>query len=111
MNRLQEWALRLNRRQTRALVSGILACLFFAMRPYWYFIVKNEVGGTKYVPGEFAFVSTPPTYYSEFVHSEAHIHWAIFAIVELLCIGLTVVAVAILRDKNNEASATFGQYR
>lgn len=111
MSRLQLWALRLNRRQTRALAAGFAVCLFFAVRPYWYFSVTNELGGRMRAPGEFAFLATPPVYQSQFAHGEARIDWLVFLAIEVLCIGTTVAAIAALRDKNNEANATYGQYR
>lgn len=111
ISRLQLWALRLNRRQTRALVGGVLLCLFFAIRPYWYFQITNEVGGSRREPGEFAFVSSPPLYHSNFIRAEARIHWGIFAVSELICAAVTAAFMAALRDKNAEASATYGQYR
>ena len=111
ISRLQEWALRLNRRQTRALLFGIIICLVFALRPYWYFLRTNEVGGRTRVPAGFCFISNPPVYGSEVVHAESHIDWLVFIIIEAVCIGVTVGFVGAMRDKNSEASSTYGQYR
>ena len=111
MSRLQAWALRLNRRQIRALVLGLSVATIFAVRPYWYFIRFNELGGKTRVPAGFNFVSTPPIYGSEIFRAEAHVDWTVFAIIESVCIGATIASVFGLRDRNNEASTTYGQYR
>jgi hypothetical protein len=111
ITRLQEWALRLNRRQIRALAVGASLCALFALRPYWYFIRFNEVGGKSRVPAGFHVISSPPVYGSEYFQAEAHIDWIVFLIIEAVCIGGTTAFVLVLRDKNSEASATYGQYR
>ncbi len=110
ISRLQEWALRLNRRQTRALLLGVVISVLFAVNPYWYVIRDNGVGGRTRVPAGFHFVASPPTS-DDLFHIEAHIDWIVFAIIEAVCIGLTIGFVSGLRDKNNEARATYGQYR
>ena len=111
IGRLQAWAIRLNRRQTRALAMGAMMCILFAMYPSWYFLSTNEVGGKTRRAAGFNFIGAPPVYGGDYFRAEARIDWLMSGLVEAVCIGITAGFVAGMRDKNNEANSTYGQYR
>ena len=111
MGRLTQWALRLNRRQTRAFVLGVVACLVAAVNPPWDFYLQNELGGVRKISAGFHFAGTPPYFYGEMFRVEAHVNWLFLLLIEAVCIGVTAAMVIGLRDKNNEASSTYGEYR
>ena len=58
ISRLQIWALRLNRRQVRALVLGLCGCLLFLVWQPWDFVYRNQLGATRSVWAGFS-VGTP----------------------------------------------------
>lgn len=111
MSRLQAWALKLNRRQTRALVFGLALCAVAGLYPYWYFVRTNELGGVSRDPAGFYFIGDPPKYLSTVFSAEARVDWGVLFVIELVCCAITAVTIYGLRDKNNEAGSTYGQYR
>lgn len=111
IGRLERWALRLNRRQTRALLLGLLGCLIVGMNPPWDFHLENELGGVRKVSAGFHFAGSPPYYGGTMFRTEAHVNWPILLLIEAVCLGVTIALILGLRDKNNEANSTFGEYR
>ena len=111
MGRLTQWALRLNRRQTRAFVLGLGGFLIAAMNPPWDFYLENELGGVRKISAGFHFAGSPPYYGGEMFHVEAHVNWLLFLLILAVCAAVAVAVVVGLRDKNSEANSTYGEYR
>lgn len=112
ISRLQQWALRLNRRQTRALIFAIAVFLLIGINPPWYFVHENEFGGVKKEFAGFYSIALPPSRGGEYtMRTEARIDWITLGIIEAICIGVATGTIIGLRDKNTEANSTYGQYR
>lgn len=106
---LQRWALRLNRRQVRALVLGICGCVALAVWQPWDFIYYNQVG-THIVPAGFH-IGAPFPPDDPLQRAFPRLNWPLWIALEGACIAVTVVFMLALRDKNTEANATYGEYR
>lgn len=111
MSRLQQWALRLNRRQTHALIGGIALFFLAGLVPSWRIVRYNELGGYTTEFAGFHFISEPPEPPNMMYRVETRVNWGVLLITEIACIGLSAAAVRLMRDKNNEAGSTYGQYR
>lgn len=110
ISRLQRWALRLNRRQVRVLVLGLCGCLLFAGWQPWDFVYYNQVGGTRAVwAGFHVGAPTPPE--DPLQRAVPRLNWPLWLALEAACVAVTAGFILTLRDKNDEANASYGAYR
>ena len=110
ISRLQLWALRLNRRQVRALVLGICGCLLFLIWQPWDFVYRTQLGATRSVWAGFH-VGTPIPPDDPLQQVAPRLNWLLWLGLEAACVVITIAFILALRDKNDEANTTFGEYR
>lgn len=99
-SRLQVALLRLNRRQTNALLFGLLVLLVIMLYPPWEHHFRNEVGGIRREPAGFEFISGPPPRTRDVSWAGAHIRWLLWGVEITLAGGLTAAFVYGFRDRN-----------
>ena len=99
-SRLQAALLRLNRRQTNALLFGLLVLLVIMLYPPWEHHFRNEVGGIRREPAGFDFISNPPQRVSDGTWAGAHIRWLLWGTEIALICGLTAAFIGGFRDRN-----------
>lgn len=71
----QERLLTLNRRQTRAMLTGIFVCILMGLFPPWEQLYVNELGGWWDRPAGTSFILSPPEEHSMPNYMGATVNW------------------------------------
>lgn len=99
----QERLLTLNRRQTRALLTGVLAFVLMGLFPPWEQLYINELGGWYDRPAGVHFILAPPDQFHLSNYLGATVNWTQLFIQWFLVGGLTLAYVWRFRDNLGDA--------
>ena len=111
MNRIQILFLELNRRQTRALLIGIVAALAMGLFPPWDHVYVNDFGGQRLVPAGFGFIAAAPVPLSQFNWHHTQINLNLLLLEWAIAVGGTLFLVMSLRDKDGDVRRLMQRYR
>ncbi len=94
----QERLLTLNRRQTRALVMGIVGFILMGLFPPWEHMYINELGAWYDRPAGFHFILSPPEQFYLSTYMGCTVNWTQMFVQWVLVVGVTMAYVWRFRD-------------
>ena len=109
-NRWMVNLLRLNRRQTSALITGILVFVVFGFFPPWNHVYVNELGGRRVVHAGHGGVMAPPSPMSTYNYYATNIDVVRLLILWVVVAGVTYGVVVGMADRNTEADRLLRRY-
>lgn len=107
---LQSRLLRLNRRQTNTLITGVFLLLMVTLYPPWVHVFGNEMGARREVPAGFHSLMMPPEIRGNIWWRGASIDWTLLFIEWAVTIAVVGVFIYGFRDKNPEVQRLLRHY-
>ena len=109
--RFQGWFFRLNRRQARIFVLGVVLFVLATIVPPWQHEFRNTYGGTTARFARFDFVSMPPVSRGNIDYSDTGIAWDLLAVEWLGIVVATSVLMGVLRDRRRRPDVLHSRAR
>lgn len=103
--------LTLNRRQTRALVTGIFGCIIMGLFPPWEQLFINELGHWYDRPAGFGFILSPPDLLNTPNYLGATLNWTQLFIQWMIGGAVTLICIWRFRDNLGDVVAPRPRHR
>ena len=110
MGRITNCLLKLNRRQTRALVAGVIAIVLIGFYPPWYHEYQNEVGGRRTVSAGFGSLTSPPVSLSPDNYRATHVDLVVLLTEWVIATAITFGAIIYMADRNPDTTRLLHRY-